>query len=155
VRRSFVPFALIGALTQACGGGQSAQTAETTPAQTQPAQSQGGSTQNAQGTAGGEDALPLDDFAMQVAAGVAQTECAPTGSLGQCYTSAPEVCATAFMTAMRECTNNLRSQLPAIVDMSNVDATSQALGVCAVEAYHMGLTQAGLRSAAPECQGGR
>jgi len=85
-------------------------------------------------------------------AGVAQAECTPQGSLGQCYTVTPEVCATAFLTAMRECTNNLRPELPAMVDMSNVDATSQTLGLCAVEAYHLGLTQAGLRQQTPECQ---
>ncbi|GAB4115835.1 MAG: hypothetical protein OHK0013_49880 [Sandaracinaceae bacterium] len=153
MRRSFVFLVLACVLAQACGGGAgSARRGEVGSAQAaQP--TRGGSTQNAPSTAGGEDALPLDDFAMQVAANVAQAECAPTGSLGECYVSPPEVCATAFMTAMRECTNNLRGQLPAIVDMGNVDATSQALGTCAVEAYHLGLTQAGLRSTAPECRG--
>jgi hypothetical protein len=144
----------VASLASACGGGSQTGAQSTTPAGETGGQASAGSTNASGGSgSGGEDAIALDDFAAQVAAGVAQTECAPQGSLGQCYTATPEICAAAFATAMRECTNNLRSELPPIVDMGNVDATSQALGTCAVQAFHMGLTQAGLRREVPECQG--
>lgn len=154
MRRSILVLSLVSSLAAACGGGTQAGAEGTTPAgDTQAGQGQASQGSANASNAGGEDAITLDDFATQVAAGVAQTECTPQGSLGQCYTATPDVCAAAFMTAMRECTNNLRGQLPPIVDMSNVDPTSQALGTCAVQAFHMGLTQAGLRREVPECQG--
>lgn len=114
------------------------------------------SSANGNATSGSEEeSIALDDFVAAIHQETVGELCGSDGApLRQCFAVDASQCGQLFQVALEACRDELRPNLPAVVDASNAEATSNALAGCAGEAYGVRLAQQGLRSSAPECQSG-